>query len=219
MPLMDPMAALSRDPDALLATIAKLSAEAAERDLKIARIEAEKSASDRRATEAEAREIIALAAAQAAEEKAAGVRDELTASRDELAAARDEVKRLCEIIDQFKRHRFGRSSEKLDPDQYELVLEELETALSRAEAGLEALVDKADEPGERKEKRRRRNNRGALPAHLERIEQVVDIQDKRCACCGGDLHVIGEDVSERLDVVPALFRVLVTRRGSVRSFV
>ena len=29
--------------------------------------------------------------------------------------------------------------------------------------------------------------------------------------CGGDRHVIGEDVAERLDVVPATFRVLVTR--------
>ena len=49
--------------------------------------------------------------------------------------------------------------------------------------------------------------------HLERIEQVVDIEeDKACPCCGGALHPIGEDVSERLDVVPATFRVLVTRR-------
>lgn len=33
-----------------------------------------------------------------------------------------------------------------------------------------------------------------------------------CPCCGGALHLIGEDVSERLDVVPITFRVLVTRR-------
>ena len=33
-----------------------------------------------------------------------------------------------------------------------------------------------------------------------------------CPCCGGDLHVIGEDVSERLDKVPARLRVIVTRR-------
>jgi hypothetical protein len=41
---------------------------------------------------------------------------------------------------------------------------------------------------------------------------VLDIENKSCACCGGDLHVIGEDVAERLDVVPASFRVLVTKR-------
>jgi transposase len=32
-----------------------------------------------------------------------------------------------------------------------------------------------------------------------------------CPCCAGTLHRIGEDVSERLDVVPAQFRVLVRR--------
>ena len=33
-----------------------------------------------------------------------------------------------------------------------------------------------------------------------------------CPCCAGTLHRIGEDVSERLDIVPAQFRVLVMRR-------
>ena len=36
--------------------------------------------------------------------------------------------------------------------------------------------------------------------------------DKTCACCGGLKHRIGEDVSERLDVIPAQFKVIVTRR-------
>jgi transposase len=44
------------------------------------------------------------------------------------------------------------------------------------------------------------------------IEIVVDIDDKSCPCCQSELHRIGEDKSERLDIVPAQFRVLVTRR-------
>ncbi|WP_164230548.1 IS66 family transposase zinc-finger binding domain-containing protein, partial [Stenotrophomonas maltophilia] len=36
--------------------------------------------------------------------------------------------------------------------------------------------------------------------------------DKICPCCKGMLHVMGEDRSERLDIVPAQFRVIVTRR-------
>jgi transposase len=59
---------------------------------------------------------------------------------------------------------------------------------------------------------KRRTNRGSLPAHLPRIEIVVDIDDKTCPCCQSELHRIGEDKSERLDIVPAQFRVLVTRR-------
>src|SRR5690606_11475901 len=58
--------------------------------------------------------------------------------------------------------------------------------------------------------------RGSLPAHLERIEQIIDVEEvdgaRACPCCGSGLHQIGEDVSERLDVVPTTFRVLVTRR-------
>jgi transposase len=117
-----------------------------------------------------------------------------------------EIERLQSIIDAFMRHRFGRKSEQLDPDQLELCLEDIETALGKARAVSEAVVTMAG--GERP----RKANRGSLPAHLDRIEQVIDIEDKSCACCGGALHQIGEDVAERLDVVPTTFRVLVTRR-------
>jgi transposase len=122
------------------------------------------------------------------------------------ATADAEVERLRAIIEAFQRHRFGRRSEQLDPDQLQLGLEDAETALAEAEAAGEA---KAGRP---RGDRRRKTNRGSLPAHLQRIEQIVDVESKACPCCGGALHRIGEDVSERLDVVPATFRVLVTRR-------
>lgn len=48
------------------------------------------------------------------------------------------------------------------------------------------------------------------------VEQVIDVEEvdgvRACSCCGDALHQIGEDVAERLDVVPTTFRVLVTRR-------
>ncbi|TCD04340.1 IS66 family transposase [Erythrobacteraceae bacterium CFH 75059] len=117
-----------------------------------------------------------------------------------------EVERLRAIIEAFQRHRFGRRSEQLDPDQLLLGLEDAETALAEAEVASEARA------GRVRDERPRKINRGALPAHLERIEQVVGVEDTACPCCGGNLHQIGEDVSERLDVVPTTFRVLVTRR-------
>lgn len=117
-----------------------------------------------------------------------------------------QIARLTAIITAFQRHRFGARSEKLTDDQLELALEELDAALSGVKAGLAAASERAGAP------RPRQTNRGTLPTHLERIEQLVDIEDHACACCGSALHVIGEDVAERLDVVPATFRVLVTRR-------
>jgi transposase len=124
---------------------------------------------------------------------------------DVLKFFQAEVERLKAIIEALQRHRFGRRSEQLDPDQFELALEEVEMALAQAQHA----VDKASRASA---DRPRKVNRGSLPAHLERIEQVVDVEDKACPCCGGALHQIGEDVAERLDVVPTTFRVLVTRR-------
>src|SRR5690606_20271812 len=128
---------------------------------------------------------------------------EVTLAKGEADA---EIERLQAIIDAFMRHRFGPRSEQLDPYQLQLGLEDVETALGQARAVRDAVsqLSRSEKP--------RKTNRGSLPAHLERIEQVVDVEDKACPCCGGALHAIGEDVSERLDVVPTTFRVLVTRR-------
>ena len=116
--------------------------------------------------------------------------------------------RLTTILKKLQRRQFGQKSERLDPDQMALGLEDIETAISMAEAHAESL----DAAAKTARSRARRAQRGKLPAHLPRIEQLVDIDDKSCPCCGGALHVIGEDVSERLDIVPAQYRVLVTRR-------
>ena len=88
---------------------------------------------------------------------------------DTLKTFRDEVERLRAIIEAMQRHRFGRRSEQLDPDQFELALEEVEAALAVAEHAQEqASKQKAERP--------RKTNRGSLPTHLERIEQVVDVE-------------------------------------------
>lgn len=130
------------------------------------------------------------------------------ALRAMLAEERAENERLRQIIKELQRHRFGRRAESLPLDQLLLGLEEAEQIEAEALAGEEA----ADPVKHADQARKRRANRGALPAHLLRVEQIVDVQDKTCPCCRGELHAMGEDVSERLDIVPAQFRVIVTRR-------
>ena len=111
-----------------------------------------------------------------------------------------------------RHERFGKSSEKLSPDQFNLPLEDielahgvLEAAQEKAEAALRAAKD-TDEP------RKPARNRGHLSPHLPRIERVIEPASTQCPCGCGEMVKIGEDVSERLDVIPAQFRVLVTRR-------
>ena len=110
--------------------------------------------------------------------------------------------RLVQIIKELQRHRFGRRAEALPEDQSLLALEDIE----QTEAGAAEAEQKS--PAERTAAAtRRRTKRGALPTHLPRIETIVDVEDKACPCCKGELHRIGEDVSERLDIIPAQFRV------------
>jgi transposase len=125
-----------------------------------------------------------------------------------LLAERARAERLEQIIKAMQRHRFGRKAESLPEDQLLLGLEEAE----QAEAAAEVQHEQAD-PAERKRRAaQRRRNRGALPAHLPRLETIIDIEDLACPCCRNALHRIGEDISERLDIVPAQLRVLVVRR-------
>ncbi len=137
-------------------------------------------------------------------------RDNLRAERDAVQVERDtaaaEIDKLRLMIRQLLRAQYGRRSETLDPDQLQLGLEEVEQSLGTAQAPAPAAT-KA--PGVRQPAQR---NRGALRPHLPRYEVIVDIADKSCPCCGGPLHVIGEDVSEMLDIVPAQYRVKVIRR-------
>ncbi|NPD17191.1 IS66 family transposase [Xinfangfangia sp. D13-10-4-6] len=118
----------------------------------------------------------------------------------------ERIERLEKLVAAFRHAAFGRRSEKSDPDQFELTLEDLETAI----AAIHAEEDAEDRAAKRPAKLRA-VNRGSLPKHLPRIEEVIEPERLTCAC-GGCLHRIGEDVSERLDIVPAQFRVIVIRR-------
>ena len=127
----------------------------------------------------------------------------------QLRRAQAEIEKLRLLIRRLQRGRFGRRSERLDPDQLQLGLEDLEQTVAAAEAAQE---DAAARNSTLRPPRVRRRNLGALPAHLPRVEVLVDVEDKSCPCCGGTLHAIGEDTSEMLDIVPAQLRVKVVRR-------
>jgi hypothetical protein len=58
----------------------------------------------------------------------------LIEERDQLAGQKE---RLRQLLRQLQRLQFGRRSEKLDPDQLNLALEDLEQAVAESEAGQE----------------------------------------------------------------------------------
>jgi len=135
----------------------------------------------------------------------AAERDAVLAERDLLAEQND---RLRHLLRQLQRMQFGRRSEKLDPDQLQLALEDIEQAVAQGTAEAE----KRDPRLQASASRQRRESRPSLPPHLPRIEVVIAPKETSCPCCGGAMHVIGEETSERLDVIPVQYRVIRTRR-------
>lgn len=124
--------------------------------------------------------------------------DRLAELEAENARLRLHNQALQDELEAIKRRFFGRSSEKTDEPPQPQLFDESETP---QEEPSPASVTVASHT-------RRGGGRKPLPAHLEREEVVLDIPEdqKRCAC-GDDLVRIGEEVSEKLEVIPARFIV------------
>ncbi len=128
----------------------------------------------------------------------AEIESKLAALIERNEALEHENKILHELVAELRQWRFGKSSERLEPGQ-----------LTFLETGMEPPEDAQSSTEEVDSKRRRKkkgaHGRGNLPKGLRRVETVLDVpEDERvCSCCGGPLHLIGEDVTERGDLIPA----------------
>ena len=143
-----------------------------------------------------------------AEEKAClAIEKDALAGRNEKQVAR--IRRLEHLNLELIRLLYGKRSERLTADERQLAFEELEGAAAEVEAA--ASTGDPSPPCSPKRPRAERNI-GHLPEHLKRIEQVIEPESTLCPCGCGEMVKIGEDRTERLDIVPAQLRVLVTVR-------
>ena len=129
---------------------------------------------------------------------------ELSQSQAELAQHKAELALLKLQLETLRRLKFGRSTERFDPAQQQLFDESVAADLADIEAQIEAHT--AGMP--RATVQRAKPVRKALPEHLLRVECRLPAASCSCAKCGGDLHEIGEEFSEKLDVKPAEYFVL-----------
>jgi len=121
------------------------------------------------------------------------------AKRDKL-----KIQALTLELAHLKRIRFGKRSESLDAQQLDLFTESMDEDMGSIHAELDASeADEASAP----RKSRQRAGRQPLPDHLPRIEFRHEPDSCQCGACGNDLMKIGEDISEQLDVTPAVFTV------------
>ncbi len=116
----------------------------------------------------------------------------------------DEINALKEIIEILRRGKFGKSSEKVHPN-------ELGT-FNEAESEAADSEDDPDELISVPAHERRRGKRLVLSENLPRVEVIIDIDDKSCSVDGKALQLIGEEISEKLEIIPATVRVIRTIR-------
>ena len=123
----------------------------------------------------------------------------ILAQQEELASRDTEIENLKLLVLKLKRLQFGQKSEKLDKqiEQLELRLEDLEANQAARPPSASTTAQPVSKPVRR-----------PLPEHLPREIETYVPQHQCCPDCGGSLRLLGEDVSEILEYVPARFKVI-----------
>ena len=124
---------------------------------------------------------------------------------DNIKECHEEIIRLHQENAWLKRHLFGQKSERRvasTPD------DQLDLFGEQPEATDEEVREERKEPP-----RDRRRGKQPLPKELPREEIVIDVPAGQRTCeCGQEKVVIGEDKSERLELIPARLFVKLYRR-------
>ena len=131
----------------------------------------------------------------------------------EIALREAKIEKINFELARLKRWTYGAKSEAMNADQRRL----FEETLAEDEAALRAQLDRlrreaeaaAAATGAKPKAAPRKPRRNALPEHLRRMEHRHEPDSTDCQepGCGRAMKRIGEDVTERLDIVPAEFFV------------
>ena len=127
----------------------------------------------------------------------------LKAEQAKVSALDQHIVTLEQQLAALRRARYGRSSEQLDENIYqlELMLEDLGASVGeRTES--EVLPEPLEPAQPQADQRKPR-----IPEHLPRTERVHEV-NPRCECCGEALKIFAQDSSDQLEYVPASFRVI-----------
>jgi transposase len=142
----------------------------------------------------------------------AQLKQQLEATTRELQHARLKIQVLEEHLRLRRIAKYGPGSEKLSDLQLQLL--EDEPGVASQEVQGESQSEASPSASPKKKQRRPHPGRQTLPADLPRVEKVIACTPEQCVCgkCGQETTVIGYEESEVLDVEPAKYFVVVTRR-------
>ena len=135
------------------------------------------------------------------------------ASHDVTELAFAEIRLLREIVARLERALFGQSSERMKKQSSD------KTATTEAavpvestdetQSQIEVPAHKRRKPSNRNKDNYQHHGRNPFPDHLprERVEYDLDPHDKTCPQCCTTLTKIGEEVTEKLGIIPLKFFV------------
>ena len=138
------------------------------------------------------------------------LQQKLLQRKDRDIAYRDaKIEKITFELARLKRWKFGAKSEAMTADQRQMFQDTLLEDEADLEAQLAALQAALPKTPAKPRTAPRRPRRQALPGHLRRVEHHHEPEDTSCtsADCGQPMTRVGEDISERLDIVPAEFFV------------
>ncbi len=133
-------------------------------------------------------------------------RDQQIESQAQVIQFKDaNIERITFELRRLKAWRFDAKTERMNAEQRQLFEETLAADQADLEARLAALKAATKETGDTTDPDSRpKPKRRALPEHLKRVDHHHEPEDTTCGC-GQAMVRIGEDVSERLDIIPAQF--------------
>ena len=138
------------------------------------------------------------------------LQQKLLQRKDRDIAWRDaKIEKITFELTRLKRWKFGAKNEAMTADQRQMFQDTLLEDEADLEAQLAALQAALPKTPAKAKQAPRRPRRQALPAHLRRVEHHHEPEHTTCttADCGQPMTRVGEDISERLDIVPAEFFV------------
>jgi transposase len=122
------------------------------------------------------------------------------------------VVQLSLSVQQLTRKYLGKTTEKIDPAQLQLLLRGQTVTEAELDEALKDDDEEDEEPRKRKRPKRPKGEGGRkpLPEHLKRTRVEVPIDPEECVCkkCRGAKSKIGEETSETLGMEPAKFYVV-----------
>ena len=145
------------------------------------------------------------------------LKQQLSTTQQQLQHAELKIQVLEERLRQRRIEKYGAGSERLSNLQLEMLEQEPGVSGAEVQAESERPVmagDVMEVAGYQRKARRSHPGRQTLPPDLPRVEKVIACPAEPCVCekCGQATKVIGYEESEQLEVEPAKYFVLVTKR-------